>query len=168
MCGEKFFCPNRILWDNGSPPHVRGKDAVKRHSACGLGITPACAGKSGLSAFAQFRTWDHPRMCGEKGFCIRCIVHMVGSPPHVRGKATLVLLSSPPFGITPACAGKRYVSSLYVSLKRDHPRMCGEKLPVPGKQGYILGSPPHVRGKGVVHVFVPEELRITPACAGKS
>jgi hypothetical protein len=30
------------------------------------------------------------------------------------------------------------------------------------------GSPPRVRGKGIVHVFVPEKLGITPAYAGKS
>ena len=32
---------------------------------------------------------------------------------------------------------------------------------------YRLGSPPHMRGKGIVHVFVPEKLGITPAYAGK-
>ena len=33
---------------------------------------------------------------------------------------------------------------------------------------FKLGSPPRVRGKGIVHVFVPEKLGITPAYAGKS
>ena len=32
---------------------------------------------------------------------------------------------------------------------------------------FKLGSPPRVRGKGIVHVFVPEKLGITPAYAGK-
>ena len=32
----------------------------------------------------------------------------------------------------------------------------------------MTGSPPRVRGKGIVHVFVPEKLGITPAYAGKS
>ena len=31
----------------------------------------------------------------------------------------------------------------------------------------IAGSPPRVRGKGVVHILVPEPLGITPAYAGK-
>ena len=30
-----------------------------------------------------------------------------------------------------------------------------------------MGSPPRMRGKGIVHVLVPEEFGITPACAGK-
>ena len=32
----------------------------------------------------------------------------------------------------------------------------------------LLGSPPRMRGKGVVDVLVSEPLGITPACAGKS
>ena len=43
-----------------------------------------------------------------------------------------------------------------------------------GKSGWLdlepptfAGSPPRMRGKGVVYVFVPEKLRITPAHAGK-
>ena len=31
-----------------------------------------------------------------------------------------------------------------------------------------MGSPPRMRGKGIVHVLVPEPLGITPAYAGKS
>ncbi len=46
--------------------------------------------------------------------------------------------------------------------------MCGEKTVMVKGQERHLGSPPRMRGKGVVHVFVPEKFGITPACAGKS
>ena len=54
------------------------------------------------------------------------------------------------------------------SVLRDHPRMCGEKPKDIEPFMAPKGLPPHVRGKGVVHVFVPEKLGITPAYAGKS
>ena len=46
--------------------------------------------------------------------------------------------------------------------------MCGEKISGICRKCLSLGSPPRVRGKGIVHVFVSEEFGITPACAGKS
>ena len=90
VCGEKISGTTLITTQQGSPPRMRGKDAVKRHSARGFGITPACAGKStAASAHSQSsasgspphvrgkvqlgraahvaRWWDHPRVCGEKG-----------------------------------------------------------------------------------------------------
>ena len=45
--------------------------------------------------------------------------------------------------------------------------MCGEKASAPGVATPSTGSPPRMRGKGVVHVFVPEKFGITPAHAGK-
>ena len=87
MCGEK---PNRLTWEHwqqGSPPHVRGKVSPKRQSINGQGITPACAGKSASVDIHVILDRDHPRMCGEKpadGFHVH---YWKGSPPHVRGKA---------------------------------------------------------------------------------
>ena len=49
--------------------------------------------------------------------------------------------------ITPACAGKSNLISLFSLPNQDHPRMCGEKFNIKSKGGVIIGSPPHVRGK---------------------
>ena len=62
--------------------------------------------------------------------------------------------------ITPACAGKR------IKLRKRH-SICGEKALKHKEELYELGSPPRVRGKGVVDVLVPEPFGITPAHAGK-
>ncbi len=69
--------------------------------------------------------------------------------------------------ITPACAGKRLCLTCVLAILWDHPRMCGEKWLARFKPFATRGSPPHVRGKGVVHILVPEPLGITPAYAGK-
>ena len=70
--------------------------------------------------------------------------------------------------ITPAYAGKRGSGSLPRSCRRDHPRVCGEKVLLYSGLLYPLGSPPRVRGKGFGSFQAAGPLRITPACAGKS
>ena len=75
------------------------------------------------------------------------------------------------------------------NIQQDHPRLCGEKSPYlaqapitegspPPMRGKVnsqmaggqslLGSPPPMRGKDEFHMKNDDELRITPAYAGKS
>ena len=49
----------------------------------------------------------------------------------------------------------------------DHPRLCGEKLSDMGKKALSAGSPPPMRGKGVLYLKGISKRRITPAYAGK-
>ena len=86
-------------------------------------------------------------MCGEKGNSRYNSNRSIGSPPHVRGKETAVVILACIDRITPACAGKSNWSFKYVPLQEDHPRMCGEKFTSFAYSLVILGSPPHVRGK---------------------
>ena len=72
------------------------------------------------------------------------------------------------YRITPAYAGKRLQMKVTLLPVRDHPRLCGEK---PGKVPplpYLVGSPPPMRGKGILHGICGIGIRITPAYAGKS
>ena len=87
--------------------------------------------------------------------------------PHMRGKDPDIVLLRGIAGITPAYAGKRWYTRCAKKLPQDHPRMCGEKTRYRRSALVTVGSPPRMRGKGVVHVFVPEKLGITPAHAGK-
>ena len=66
VCGEKSMPSRTSSKTTGSPPRVRGKDYGLQHIAPDAGITPACAGKSQLVKAFQRRSWDHPRVCGEK------------------------------------------------------------------------------------------------------
>ena len=59
---ESYF---RIA-SRGSPPHARGKVKRIRKYNSAIGITPARAGKSSLSAANGFCSPDHPRTRGEK------------------------------------------------------------------------------------------------------
>ena len=86
-------------------------------------------------------------MCGEKAPPYTKFFARYGSPPHVRGKATVADVPAKSVGITPACAGKR--QQYYEAMARggDHPRMCGEKTHKDMTTEDNMGSPPHVRGK---------------------
>ena len=50
----------------------------------------------------------------------------------------------------------------------DHPRLCGEKLEPQVLRQFEGGSPPPMRGKGIVLLLMPLGNGITPAYAGKS
>ena len=91
----------------GSPPHMRGKGVGAAFRAILGGITPAHAGKSGSHCSRNFSDWDHPRTCGEKQSFAGKPLPRLGSPPHMRGKASASHNDSQCQWITPAHAGKR-------------------------------------------------------------
>ena len=107
-------------------------------------------------------------MCGEKSAVQPLGISAPGSPPRVRGKAVAPHAVQPAEGITPACAGKSLVSMALRSFPKDHPRVCGEKIPEGPIREKGWGSPPRVRGKVKGSGQTDGQVRITPACAGKS
>ena len=72
-------------------------------------ITPAYAGKSIAYTLFSSRTWDHPRLCGEKPLFSATSLIVKGSPPPMRGKETAIIDFCNVIGITPAYAGKRHL-----------------------------------------------------------
>ena len=117
-----------------SPPRMRGK-AKNRCRSCPLTrITPACAGKSSHQHGAGRWRRDHPRVCGEKTQEPTPKAEYEGSPPRVRGKVSGNGRRFHRHGITPAYAGKSKMSMMDLSVYRDHPRVCGEKLFLFGQQ----------------------------------
>ena len=85
----------------------------------------------------------------------------------MRGKGQCYRDSSIVAGITPAYAGKRCRGSVPGSCTRDHPRLCGEKLYLLAILDGSGGSPPPMRGKGLLEIVPCVTSRITPAYAGK-
>ena len=128
MRGEKQLEPARHERLRGSPPHARGKGHRRTDGPGGGGITPACAGKSTRDGQLVTRTWDHPRMRGEKVDTSPAARILWGSPPHARGKAQKAGLVDGLGRITPACAGKSLDTLCGGRGGQDHPRMRGEKL----------------------------------------
>ena len=147
---------------------MRGKAKGDELGLSQTRITPACAGKRAAHSFQAVPPWDHPRMCGEKRNLSMLHFRRKGSPPHVRGKAAFGRECYYPYGITPACAGKRQALAKALSRSRDHPRMCGEKVSSTSPIKCLKGSPPRMRGKVVKEVTGQTATRITPAYAGKS
>ena len=147
MCGEKFYELEQAAGVTGSPPHVRGKGYADCTEKLRLRITPACAGKSTITAISRALNEDHPRMCGEKMCNVMQKDKSTGSPPHVRGK-------------------ERFCEGTLVD-RWDHPRMCGEKTNSAVLPNAVQGSPPHVRGKVSCFHNNFSSNGITPACAGK-
>ena len=65
----------------------------------------------------------------------------------MRGKLSPLLVESPAGRITPAGAGKTCTMIIAQSLRRDHPRRCGENCRKAYQRTAYRGSPPQVRGK---------------------
>ena len=160
------FSPPLSEW--GSPPHMRGKAFLRQCRNCRIGITPACAGKSLRRCEKCLPLSNHPRMCGEKFLSKAPFSGVLGSPPHVRGKAECRCFPFPVGRITPAYAGKRKKRSFLSRIAQDHPRVCGEKYRIFLCRPLCGGSPPRMRGKVTLQDVQRFAVRITPAYAGKS
>ena len=107
----------------------------------------------------------------------------------MRGKGSEIRTFPSRLRITPAYAGKSERGCQNERKKRDHPRLCGEKLGVqemgisllritPAYAGKSIlkiyhrpnqsGSPPPMRGKAETLAAAEPSNGITPAYAGKS
>ena len=151
----------------GSPPPMRGKDKNDDFGVQQIGITPAYAGKSIVERRCKSQWRDHPRLCGEKVSAVGVFSPFNGSPPPMRGKGGVKVLSATERRITPAYAGKSQQFPDRFRFLVDHPRLCGEKLPRIAAGKATPGSPPPMRGKGIGRVLGTADVRITPAYAGK-
>ena len=154
------------MW--GSPPRVREKLSFSDPVGPPTGITPACAGKTGLYVLTQKTKRDHPRVCGKNAIVGLKMVRLAGSPPRVREKLCRWWFDKRKSGITPACAGKTSRFGNQGVLYEDHPRVCGKNRVVHTKRKYGSGSPPRVREKPNTFEGYPNGRGITPACAGKT
>ena len=147
---------------------MRGKLAGCVNRLDCFGITPADAGKTGRRKAFQEPTKDHPRGCGENNGFRSMYYDYAGSPPRMRGKQSSESEDKRPLRITPADAGKTTCQGRRRRRTKDHPRGCGENLPIPDKRLGTLGSPPRMRGKHIFHWYSGICARITPADAGKT
>ena len=66
LCGEKNAHMALITTFGGSPPPMRGKAGSHLQFPHQHRITPAYAGKRQYRQLPLSKSWDHPRLCGEK------------------------------------------------------------------------------------------------------
>ena len=107
-------------------------------------------------------------MCGENAALAGITLVPNGSSPRVRGKQARTPVSLRDRGLIPACAGKTPSRRAGPPTWRAHPRVCGENPVMDQPPGPALGSSPRVRGKRVRLLDDPGEVRLIPACAGKT
>ena len=93
----------------GSPPLARGTGCCAPLLSPLSRITPACAGNSKRSEKRVETHRDHPRLRGEQENAMLILQHFAGSPPLARGTGFSIATKSVISGITPACAGNRYL-----------------------------------------------------------
>ena len=107
-------------------------------------------------------------MRGENTVSEKVGIFVLGSPPLARGKLMDIDTMGIVPRITPACAGKTFPSEKYHFRCQDHPRLRGENLFYLSQPFFCVGSPPLARGKLQMILMIPQNSRITPACAGKT
>ena len=106
MCGKNLLVQFLSKACIGSPPRVREKRSIEKLKLDQSGITPACAGKTGMKSMVGELNRDHPRVCGKNT--------LVVAQTEVRIR------------ITPACAGKTQEMQPCRQDWWDHPRVCGK------------------------------------------
>ena len=111
LCGEKNCQHTQFQIVIGSPPPMRGKVLEVCKMKVGIRITPAYAGKRGVVVTPLCSARDHPRLCGEKNVCRKMPAASYGSPPPMRGKAAEENHFQNSLRITPAYAGKSFLST---------------------------------------------------------
>ena len=167
VCGEKLLSGISGPRPRGSPPRTRGEGDTSFTKHHAVRITPACAGRSLVSATRCGLSADHPRVCGEKGLLYVWLLIGGGSPPRVRGEVRVSLSLTKYSGITPACAGRSRKRAARGLAGPDHPRVRGEKLLRVNVKKRSRGSPPRARGEVLHYYGCESNPRITPACAGR-
>ena len=107
-------------------------------------------------------------MCGENGLSSVYLLHFKGSSPRVRGKRPGIPPAGTAHGLIPACAGKTRSIARLRAPSAAHPRVCGENSWLPSETSTTLGSSPRVRGKPPAQRPQRHQVRLIPACAGKT
>ena len=152
----------------GSSPLTRGKRRCRRRRRDDLGLIPAHAGKTQVSARLRGATRAHPRSRGENGVAVGRHGEACGSSPLTRGKHVGHSEGCRLERLIPAHAGKTGFQASLWDVRWAHPRSRGEN----GLQGCdsfgAKGSSPLTRGKRVPRRARQTRGRLIPAHAGKT
>ena len=168
VCGENHCFTDTANRLAGSSPRVRGKRSRRKDHRATAGLIPACAGKTHSTRRGHVGLGAHPRVCGENSFHAARARWLGGSSPRVRGKLKRVKIGDVTAGLIPACAGKTTTTRRTCRTAWAHPRVCGENALLKSSAEILPGSSPRVRGKRQPDRCLVVEVRLIPACAGKT
>ena len=168
VCGANKVWGDRGVWGTGSSPRVRGEPVPACHQRGAGRIIPVCAGRTASTGWSGACTSDHPRVCGANLLPFETPADTSGSSPRVRGEHRNPSPQEQRRRIIPACAGRTLFQASALGNRPDHPRVCGANQSGATVLAIGFGSSPRVRGElnGVPNGR--HELRIIPACAGRT
>ena len=147
---------------------MRGTLQTGEEHTVRTGIIPAYAGNTGRKSPSSGRPRDHPRVCGEHLDLTPETPAEIESSPRMRGTHPCRAGLSAQGGIIPAYAGNTVGLKLSLQSEWDHPRVCGEHLPVRDNKPVLQGSSPRMRGTPVDAGTKDNPTRIIPAYAGNT
>ena len=147
---------------------MRGKHIRRENDACTGRITPADAGKTLKEQVSWTMLQDHPRGCGENHVIVGFSDLKPGSPPRMRGKRQASRVRFRRRGITPADAGKTEAVLYTPQRLEDHPRGCGENLPIFARDIADYRITPADAGKTVAELVAEGKLQDHPRGCGEN
>ena len=147
---------------------MRGALVYSRVHRYTPGIIPAYAGSTERNTLNRLRMADHPRVCGEHSAFFSHSLHHAGSSPRMRGARVLSVHAAGGVRIIPAYAGSTEDLGATGAARGDHPRVCGEHVPLPRRAGLSGGSSPRMRGARSRPCTKSMPARIIPAYAGST
>ena len=167
-CGEDDYTedPDTDPWE--TPPRMRGRLGDSSNHVIFLGNTPAHAGKTYRTTIGRYRSWKHPRACGED---IQAMVQNPISgetPPRMRGRRWTGRLPTRMDRNTPAHAGKTFPMIPCSPISWKHPRACGEDASCTLVTEHKEETPPRMRGRLQYPSLFLTLQGNTPAHAGKT
>ena len=168
VCGENKNRSVMSRHGGGSSPRVRGKLIEALGGQVIRRLIPACAGKTESLSKTLGAPPAHPRVCGENVVFSFLGSPPTGSSPRVRGKLVGIVKGAINGRLIPACAGKTRSRFHRIRRCRAHPRVCGENCVASHWPPASSGSSPRVRGKRQAIDRSPANIRLIPACAGKT
>src|SRR5690606_33501376 len=104
----------------------RGGRGLGRRRPTRPRLTPACAGRTRELNAMVVTLAAHPRLRGEDWAPITCQPGGIGSPPLARGGPVHPGRQEMRRGLTPACAGRTWISRSPTPTGTAHPRLRGE------------------------------------------
>ena len=147
---------------------MRGAQVQPAQVVGPLRIIPADAGSTPSRPYTSCPSEDHPRGCGEHVNGAGSVSRYRGSSPRMRGARGRQLEPIVRGRIIPADAGSTLLDVGGVTVRKDHPRGCGEHVVEDGHVFQFSGSSPRMRGAPGPDPVRPRPIRIIPADAGST
>ena len=166
--GERGALSGPLQIPPGSSPRGRGTLSTPYAGPPETRFIPAWAGNAPDRAPALRNRAVHPRVGGERAFCIAAQMRAAGSSPRGRGTLDEAELCDTNHRFIPAWAGNAWTPNAEIFLGAVHPRVGGERLGDGPGLRLLFGSSPRGRGTHLRGAHVRRVSRFIPAWAGNA